>query len=609
MPTADFIKDQIFHDKKSWKTFIVHISRYALRHPRRLAVVVFATLISSVADVFFPIILLKVIDNVLVPLAKHSNIAGGWLLYKPQLLQYGILFIALALVEVLSVGLFFYYTGKMKEQISLDLRNDLFKQFHRLSFSFYDKHPTGWLVTRITTDIDRISDFIAWGFTAVVKGSALMTLYFVFMFIYNIPLSLIVLIAVPILLFLSTYFRKQILKHSREARRINSEMMSYFIENINGIEINKSTVQEEQAGKRMEEYSSLLRRSSFSAANFNAFFGPSIIFFSSIVVAAVIVLGSYFNIVYQSISVGVLAAFFGYSRNLFLPVFDISRVTTMAQSSISAAERVFLLLDEQPAIVNKPEVNQAYELLNGDIEFRNVSFHYEPNTNILSHFNLKIPAGQSVALVGTTGCGKTTIANLTGRFYEPTSGEILLDEVNYQERTLKSLREQVGVVLQNPYIFTGSILENILYANRESTRNDAVEALKLIQAQGILNRLDEQTLEDGKNLSEGEKQIVAIARIIIKNPAIVIMDEATSALDLNTERFVQKGIEYLTTTRTSIIIAHRLSTIVKCDRILVIEQGQIIEDGNHAQLLKHKGTYKKLHDRQFSIYDTAGYGI
>jgi ABC-type multidrug transport system, ATPase and permease components len=603
-------EDQKYNGNKSWGPFVKRVSTYSMRYPKWVASVMTVTILSTLAEVLFPIILLKLIDHELTPLVSRYISTG-----RPvpthllgNLYIYGWLFIGVALLEVIGVSGFFYFSGKIKEQVIFDMRSDLFIRMHELSFDFYDRNSTGWLVTRITTDIDRVADLISWGFMIVVKGVVLMLLYLVFMFIYNIPLSLITLVSIPLLLLTSVYYRKKILAFSRDARRTNSEMVSYFTENINGIEINKSTVQEERAGQRMEEYSALFKKHSFMASFNSALFGPTIILVSTVAVAVLIVAGSYMNIVQASISVGALAAFFGYSRNLFLPVFDISRVYAMAQSSLSAGERIFSLLDTRPTIQDNSDNLAQFEEIKGSIQFKNVTFQYSPEKPVLKNLSFKIRVGQSVALVGATGCGKSTIASLISRFYEPVQGVVEIDGIDYRHRSLKSLRQQIGIVQQTPQIFSGTILENIRYGNFYVSEREIKAALTLIQANDLLNRLHHGVVEDGANLSIGEKQIISIVRVILLDPSIVILDEATSALDLLTEAQIQRGIRYLTSNRTSVIIAHRLSTIQNCDRIFVIKEGEVIEDDSHHNLLKYpNGAYRKLYEEQYAA--TEDYGI
>ena len=298
------------------------------------------------------------------------------------------------------------------------------------------------------------------------------------------------------------------------------------------------------------------------------------------------------------VTVGVLAAAFDYSTKIFFPILDISRFYALAQASLSAGERIFSLIDETVDIKDEKGATD-FNKIKGDIKFENVTFQYVEGKPVLKDLGLHIKAGQSIALVGPTGEGKTTIVNLIGRFYEPTTGRIVIDGEDYKEKTLNSLRGQMGTVLQTPHLFSGTIRENIRFANPECEEKEVEEALLLLGADAFIKRLDEEVGENGELLSEGEKQLVSFARAIIAKPAIFIMDEATSSIDTLTEAKIQAGVEHIISSRTSIIIAHRLSTIKNCDRILVIQKGKIAEDGNHDELIAKGGIHHELYTKQF----------
>lgn len=298
-----------------------------------------------------------------------------------------------------------------------------------------------------------------------------------------------------------------------------------------------------------------------------------------------------------AITIGTLAAFFGYATMIFEPILDISRFYSQAQNSISAGERIFSLIDTEALIVDKPGAGK-YGRINGDIKFENVSFHYEEGKQVLSNLDLDIKAGTSIALVGETGGGKSTIINLICRFYEPTGGVIKIDSVDYKENTMQSLRSQLGVVLQTPHLFSGTMRDNISYGLDDATDMEVINALQLVGGEEFIPRLDEQVGEGGEHLSTGEKQLISFARAVLADPRIFIMDEATSSVDTLTEARIQRGIAGMMEGRTSLIIAHRLSTIKHCDRILVINRGRIVEDGSHHKLMKKQGAYYKLYTRQ-----------
>ena len=479
-----------------------------------------------------------------------------------------------------------------------DLRQQLFKKLQELSFSFYDKSAVGWLMTRITSDTNKVTELISWGFIECVWGFGMIFFCLISMFIYNWKLALIVSMTIPVLALISIKIRKLILKYSRQSRRFNSELTASYNEHITGVEVNKSMVQETRASEEFESLSEKMRDASFRSSFFMALYQPLVIFTGSIAAALVIYYGGNMAITMPpEITVGLLAAFFGYATLIYEPILDISNFYSQIQNSISAGERIFSLLDTHPAIKDRENAG-IFDKIKGRIEFENVSFYYEKDKPVLNNVNIKIKEGQSVALVGETGGGKSTIINLICRFYEPTGGVIKIDGIDYLEKTMESLRNKLGVVLQTPHLFSGSIRDNIKYGRDEATEQEIKASLLLIGGDDYIDRLDEEVGEGGDKLSLGERQMISFARAVLANPRIFIMDEATSSVDTLTEAKIQSGIQEMIKGRTSIIIAHRLSTIKNCDRILVIKRGEIIEDGSHHDLMLKKGFYYNLYTRQ-----------
>jgi len=556
----------------------------------------------AAVEAVFPLIWLSLLDNVIVPsiesnkvqiqngLQGNSDLSG--------LTYYVTIIFSLGAALSGSVFLFIHFGGKIQEYIMFDIRQDLFKKLQELTFSFYDKAAVGWLMSRITSDTIKVTELISWGLIEFIWGIGMIVFCITAMLFYDVRLAMIVILTIPFLILISFKIRKLILKYSRESRKFNSEITASYNEHIVGVEVNKSMVQENRVSDEFDSLSDKMRVSSYKSAYFSALYQPLVIFGGSMAAALIIYYGGSMAITFPpEISVGMLAAFFGYATLIYEPILDISRFYSQAQNCISAGERIFSLLDTKPAINDKEDATDFIEI-EGEITFENVSFYYEKNKPVLENMDLRIEKGQSIALVGETGGGKSSIINLICRFYEPTAGRILIDGEDYTDKTTTSLRNKLGVVLQTPHLFSGTIRENIKYGRDDADENEIVNSLLLIGGDEFIERLDEEVGEGGEKLSLGEKQMISFARAILADPRIFIMDEATSSIDTLAEAKIQKGIHELIKGRTSIIIAHRLSTIKNCDRIIVIKKGKIIEDGSHKVLMLAKGNYYNLYTRQ-----------
>lgn len=593
------LRDKQFKTKGALYPFLRRLMKYSFRYPKWVAGFVGFILLVALVEAVYPLVWLGLLDNVIVPAVESYKLYGMVRVdYTPQLWNYGMVFAGLGIVLSIGVFSFISFAGRIQEYVMYDIRQELFKKLQELSFSFYDKSAVGWLLSRISSDAVKVTELISWTMIEAVWGLGMIVFCVTSMFIYNWKLAIIVTLAIPVLMLVSIKLRMLILKYSREARKYNSEMTARFNEHINGVEVNKSLVQESRVSSDFMELSEKMKVSSYNAAFYQAIFMPLIIFGGSISAAFVIYYGgSMAFAVPAAITVGTLAAFFGYATMIFEPILDISRFYSQAQNSISAGERIFSLIDTGAEIVNKSGAG-VYGRIDGDIEFENVSFHYETGKEVLSNLNLTIEAGTSVALVGETGGGKSTIINLICRFYEPTGGSVKIDRIDYREMTMESLRSQLGVVLQTPHLFSGTVRENIKYGREEASEMEVINALKTVGAEDFVSRLDEQVGEGGEHLSMGGKQLISFARAVLADPRIFIMDEATSSVDTLTEANIQRGILGIMEGRTSLIIAHRLSTIKHSDRILVINRGSIVEDGSHYELIRKKGIYYKLYTRQ-----------
>ncbi len=593
------LKDKQFKTKGALYPFLRRLLTYTFRYPKWVAGFTGFVLFVALIEAIYPLVWLSLIDTVIVPAVESYKTNAAVVNFDTSVLtKYGLTFAGLGLLLALGVFCFINFAGRIQEYVMYDIRQELFKKLQELSFSFYDKSAVGWLLSRISSDTIKVTELVSWTMIEAIWGAGMIVFCVTAMFIYNWKLAVIVTAAIPILSLISFKLRMLILKYSREARKYNSEITARFNEHINGVEVNKSLVQEERVSEDFTLLSEKMRISSYKAAYYQAIFMPLIIFGGSTAAALVIYYGGSMAIaVPAAITVGTLAAFFGYATMIFEPILDISRFYSQAQNSISAGERIFSLIDTKPLIVNSNGAKD-YGRITGDIEFENVSFQYLEGKPVLENMNLKIEAGTSVALVGETGGGKSTIINLICRFYEPTDGMIKIDGIDYKERTMESLRSQLGVVLQTPHLFSGTVKENIKYGRDEASDIEVIDALRTVGADEFIQRLDEQVGEGGEHLSLGEKQLVSFARAVLADPRIFIMDEATSSVDTLTEANIQRGIVGIMEGRTSIIIAHRLSTIKNSDRILVISKGKIIEDGSHRELMMKQGTYYKLYTRQ-----------
>jgi ATP-binding cassette subfamily B protein len=593
------LKDKQFKTKGALWPFLRRLLTYSFRYPKWVAGFAGFVLFVALIEAIYPLVWLSLIDTVIVPAVESYKSNGSAVNFDTSVLtRYGLIFAGLGLLLASGVFCFINFAGRIQEYVMYDIRQELFKKLQELSFSFYDKSAVGWLLSRISSDTIKVTELISWTMIEAIWGTGMIIFCVAAMFIYNWKLALIVTATIPVLSVISFKLRMLILRYSREARKYNSEITARFNEHINGVEVNKSLVQERRVSEDFTLLSEKMRVSSYKAAYYQAIFIPLVIFGGSTAAALVIYYGgSMSTAIPAGITVGTLAAFFGYATMIFEPILDISRFYSQAQNSISAGERIFSLIDTKALIADAPDAAE-YGRITGDIEFESVSFQYLEGKPVLENMNLKIEAGTSVALVGETGGGKSTIINLICRFYEPTGGVIKIDWIDYKEMTMESLRSQLGVVLQTPHLFSGTVKENIKYGREEAADIEVINALRTVGADEFIERLDEQVGEGGEHLSLGEKQLVSFARALLADPRIFIMDEATSSVDTLTEANIQRGIAGIMEGRTSIIIAHRLSTIKNSDRILVISKGKIIEDGSHHELMKKQGVYYKLYTRQ-----------
>jgi len=509
----------------------------------------------------------------------------------------------LLLLQAVGVFSFIYLTGVLGERVRYDLRKKMFGHLQDLSLSYYNRTPVGWMISRVTSDSDRVAELVTWGMLDTTWGIMNIITAGFFMAIINWRLALIVSAAIPVLIVVASWFQKKIIREYREVRRINSKITGAYNENITGVRVVKSLGRE---ATNLHEFSGLtgdMFRASYRAAWLSALFLPVVQLITAVSLGSIIWYGG-LQAQFGGMTIGGIAAFVSYVTFMLFPIQEMARVYAELQHAIASAERIFSMIDAVPSVVDLPEAKDP-GTLKSDIIFENVTFAYddEPGESVLEDFSMHARQGETIALVGPTGGGKSTIVNLVCRFFEPTAGRILIGGTDYKDFTLQGIQSRIGVVLQTPHLFSGPVLENIRYGRLDATDAEVERAAKLAGAHRFIMDLEgaykAEVGEGGNFLSVGQKQLISLARAVLANSEIFVMDEATSSVDTLTEALIQQGMEQMMNGRTSFIIAHRLSTIKRADRILVIENGKITESGNHSELLRQGGHYYNLYTQQF----------
>jgi len=597
-----YMEEEQFESRPAGMSVWKRLVAYALRYPKVVASDLCAMTLSSLCDIAYPLMTRYAIDHFIT-----KGTAEG-------IVPFALAYFLLVAAQGGTVFWFIERTGRLEMDISYDIRQDGFVRLQQLTFSFFDRTPVGYLLARMVADVSRLSEMIAWGMIDLCWGVMYIIGALITMFILNVPLTLAAIGVIPVLAVLSGYFQTRILRQQREVRRANSRITGAFNEGITGAATTKTLVREEQNLQEFTVLTGNMRRASVKSAVLSALYMPLVLSIGSMATAAAIVLGGNMTVA-GTIGLGTLAAFISYTTQLFEPIQSLARILAEYQSAQASAERVLSLIDTKPDIVESDEVVEVYgdnfrpkrenwPAITGDITFENVSFRYKEGEQVLEGFNLHVSAGQTIALVGETGAGKSTIVNLVCRFYEPTEGRVLIDGADYRTRSSLWLEESLGYVLQSPHLFSGTIADNIRYARRNASMEEVEQAAKLACAHDFIKNLPDgygtEVGEGGGLLSTGQKQLVSFARVILADPRIFVLDEATSSIDTETEQLIQRAIVRVLQGRTSFIVAHRLSTIRSADRILVIDAGRILEDGTHAELLARRGRYFDLYTNQFS---------
>ncbi len=523
---------------------------------------------------------------------------------------FALAYVAVIVIQTMCV----YFSVRAATTIEMNVGKDLkwaqFEHLQRLSFSYYNTTPVGYIHARVMSDTLRIATVVAWGLVDMFWALLYVVSVFGIMFFLNVRLALVILLIAV----LTVYFQNKILHWNRKVRKINAQITSAYNEGITGVKTSKSMGIEEDNEKAFFERTAQMHRAASHSAKLNAVYIPTILLFGSIAAAVVLAQGGYM-VKEEIMKLGTLSVFISYAVIIFEPIQQLARLLAELISCQANIERVMDLLEQEPNVVDRAEVLEKYgdafhpkrenwEKIKGDIVFEDVSFRYPDGKEfVLEHFDLHVPAGMNVAIVGETGAGKSTLVNLVGRFFEPTKGRILIDGVDYRERSQLWLHSQIGYVLQNPHLFSGTVRENIRYGRLTATDEEVEEAAGNVSADEVVRKLekgyDSDVGESGGRLSTGEKQLISFARAILASPSIFVLDEATSSIDTQTEQLIQQATARLLKGHTSFIIAHRLSTIRQADLILVVKDGKIIERGTHKELLGVRGYYYELYSRQF----------
>lgn len=507
------------------------------------------------------------------------------------------------LITALAQWLMNVCNNKMTYQMVQDIRNEAFDKIEQLPLKYIDGHPYGEVVSRVIADVDQFSDGLLMGFTQLFTGIATIIGTFCFMLSVNVSITFVVVLITPVSFFVANFIAKRTFRMFRLQSEIRGEQTGLIDEMIGNQKVVQAFGRGEDATERFDEVNKRLQEASLRATFFSSITNPATRFVNSLVYTGVGITGA-FAVVRGAMSVGQLSSFLSYANQYTKPFNEISGVVTEFQNAIACAQRVFTLIDEEPQI---PETEHAVHLtdIDGNVKVEDVSFSYLPGQHLIEDFNLEVKPGQRIAIVGPTGCGKTTLINLLMRFYDVNAGSIKVEDIDIREMTRKSLRAGYGMVLQETWLKTGTIRENIAMGRPDATEEEIVEAAKASHIHNYIRRLpkgyDTWITEDGGGLSQGQKQLLCIARVMLCRPPMLILDEATSSIDTRTEIKIQQAFAKLMEGRTTFIVAHRLSTIREADVILVMKDGKIIEQGNHEVLMKKEGFYHHLYESQFSM--------
>lgn len=576
---------------KNTKGTVMRVWNYMGYQKAALTFVIFLVLVTTLLGLLGPYLMGVIIDQYIVP----KDVSGTARMCLLPIAIYG--------VTVLLTWLQTFVMVNVALKTIQKIRQDIFKKIQTLSLRFFDVRSQGDLMSRVTNDIDNLNQALTQSVVQIISSALTFIGVTIAMFALDWILAIVTLITVPIMFFVTkklvAYSGKNFAKRQKDLGELNG----FIEEAITGADVTTLYGKEKETVQKFNKINEQLRVSATKADTFSAFIFPSMNFINNLGMGLVIGTGSVM-VLNGMTTVGVIAAFINYSRQFSRPLSQFATLMNTIQAAVAGGERVFEIMDEVPEIKNKKDAF-VIQNLHGHVALENVSFGYEENKTILKEVSLKARPGETIALVGPTGSGKTTIINLLTRFYDVQQGQIYIDEKNIKEYDLNSLRSKIGVVLQDTYLFAGSIMDNIRYGRLDASDEEVINAAKAASAHSFIKHLPNQyetkIATEGSNLSQGQKQLLAIARAILADTDILILDEATSNIDTRTELQIQEGLNNLMRGRTSFVIAHRLKTIEKADQILVIKDGSILEKGNHESLMEDRGFYFDLYTSQFKI--------
>lgn len=603
MSDHGFIQEEEYVGGKFDWSLWRRIMRHARPHRRPLCIMLVSGVLLAVIETLLPLSNAWLIDEAV---AGNVDAAFWWL---------ASVYLVLTTSFSVVVWWFIRAAGRLTTGVGYDLREKGFSRLQDLSFSYFDTRPTGWLVSRLTSDCTKISSLLPWFMLDLAWGSCFIVGIVAAMMYIDWQLGLWVLVIVPPLSLVSWYFQRKLLRSSRLVRRTNSVLTGVYNEGLMGVRTTRSLAREAESLAEFQGHSGDMRRYTVRNSLQSAVYLPCIIMLGAVGVGMTLWKGGVDIQIGEGLSLGDMIAFMQYAVLFSQPIQEIASRLTDMQAAQAAAERVQSLIETEPEIQDSEQVRESDKVIPLGIrtlEFKHVDFWYLPEEPVLLDFNLRIEPGQTIALVGATGGGKSTIASLAARFYEPRRGQVLIDGVDYRERGLHWFQSQLGVVLQTPHLFSGTIRENIRYGRLDATDQEVEQAAALVNAAGFIadyeRGYDTEVGEGGTKLSVGQRQLIALARAVLADPQIFIMDEATSSVDTQTEQLIQAAIDTVLRDRIAIVIAHRLSTIRSADVIVVIDAGRIVEQGSHAELLAARGRYWRLYTRQEAIDAEAAIG-